>query len=73
MKEAAEDQQYQELARTERTQNTENDRASDVASQSEGDDQVRKQFGKFKEDRVIVNNPALNIKYKLVERPRFLL
>jgi len=53
--------------------NTENDRASDVASQSEGDDQVRKQFGKFKEDRVIVNNPALNIKYKLVERPRFLL
>jgi len=36
--------------------------------------EVVQQFGgNFKEDRMIVGNPALNIKYKLVERPRFLL
>lgn len=49
------------------------DMASDMQSESVGGDDLRKQFGKFKEDKIIVNNPALNIKYKLVERPRFLL
>jgi len=37
-------------------------------------DEVGVNFGgNFKEDRIIVRNPALNIKYRLVERPRFLL
>jgi len=41
---------------------------------SDAGNEVRKQFGStFKEDRLIVDNPSLNHKYKLVERPRFLL
>ena len=62
---------YDQVTKTERSEESHDDRMSDRQNQSQEGDEVRKQFGK--EDRQIVNNPTLNIKYKLVERPRFLL
>lgn len=57
---------------TNRTNESQEDRRSDQKSNSDGEGDLIKNFGQHKEDREIVKNPTLNLRYRLVERPRFL-